>query len=360
VIKILTGNSDFIESLRGKRASFLLAMSYSRTCDIEGISYFSSFSNYHLKPPLDAEIITVGDIRSDISLLNDMTKYTPTPAFITRAIHQIMPFHNIELINLGVKSPEVEYFELYGFNFLPSGNITDGANIDAMDVFKKGLEFGKTYDIKDDYIVLAESVPSGTTSAEALARALGYDVKGCFATALKEKTQIREDAIKKALSKIEASDDIFAKASKVADNMLIFYAGVVLSLSYRTKIVLGGGTQMAALLLLINSIIDVMGGSFDSHNITLITTKWIAEDKNSDIKKLLNMLDFNINSYYSDFDFALSQLDGLKKYDSGEAKEGVGAGASLVYGELHGLDKLTITQSIDKTVLKIFQKYKEV
>ena len=131
--------------------------------------------------------------------------------------------------------------------------------------------------------------------------------------------------------------------------MLIFNAGFILGCSYnKTKILLAGGTQMASVLLLVNSIVNDMGGLYDSSNIALCTTSWVANDKNSDIKSLLKMLDFKINAYYSNFDFSLSEHIALKLYDYGEAKEGVGAGACLVYGLLNSLTKQNITSKVEE------------
>jgi NaMN:DMB phosphoribosyltransferase len=59
------------------------------------------------------------------------------------------------------------------------------------------------------------------------------------------------------------------------------------------------------------------------------------------------MLDFDINAYYTNFDFTLSTHPALKLYDNAEAKEGVGAGGALVYGYLNGLDKDTITSKVE-------------
>ncbi len=85
----------------------------------------------------------------------------------------------------------------------------------------------------------------------------------------------------------------------------------------------------------------------DSSNLALCTTKWVAEDKNSDIKALLEMLDFPINGYYPEFDFTSSSHPALKLYDKGEAKEGVGAGGALVYGVLNGLSRETIITRVE-------------
>jgi len=210
------------------------------------------------------------------------------------------------------------------------------------------VAFGKSYAYKDDYLILSESVPSGTTTATATALALGYDAKELFSSSFKDvPNNIREETITKALAKIKGKTDLFDILGSVADNMLIFNAGFILGVNARFPIVLAGGTQMAGVLLIVNSILKYMGGKIESSNLALCTTKWVAQDKNSDIKALLNMLDFPINSYFVDFDFTLSQHPALKLYDEGEAKEGVGAGGALAYGILNGLDKKTITNKIE-------------
>ena len=118
------------------------------------------------------------------------------------------------------------------------------ADIDAMDVFQKGLVFGQAYELKDDYLILAESVPAGTTTATASALALGYKCKDLFSSSFKAvPDSIRNKTIEKALSNIKKEDDLFGVLSKVSDNMLIFYAGVILGLNNSIKVILAGGTQ---------------------------------------------------------------------------------------------------------------------
>jgi NaMN:DMB phosphoribosyltransferase len=108
---------------------------------------------------------------------------------------------------------------------------------------------------------------------------------------------------------------------------------------------------MASVLLIVNKILEVMQGELNTSNLALATTLWVVKDQNSDIKGLLELLDFNINSYNSDFSFDLSNHPALKLYDEGEAKEGVGAGAALVYGMLNGLTTEQITKQVESFLL---------
>ncbi len=348
MIKTILGKNDFIENLRGKTATYILAMSNTDTANIEGITQAGIPGQIYLTPTLDSEFLCTGEVRS----LEDIAKTpkgVPTPALITRAVHLLHPFKNIELLDLGIQiKPKLEYFKVHELDIKPSKSIDKGANIEALEIFQKGLAFAQNYELKDDYLILGESVPSGTTTATATALALGYDCKDMFSSSFKEvPNNIRTQTINKALENIDKNDDIFSILSKVADNMLIFCAGIILGFNNSQKLILAGGTQMACVLLIVNSILKTMQGTLETSNLALCTTKWVYEDKYSDIKTLVKMSELNINTYYADFDFALSSHPALKLYDSGEAKEGVGAGAALAYGFLNGQDKKTITEKIE-------------
>jgi uncharacterized protein (TIGR00303 family) len=349
MVKNITGKKDFCESLRAKKATFLLALSNTKTANIEGITQAGIPGKIYLTPTLDAEFLTTGEVRS-LDNIAKTPKGVPTPALITRAVHLLKPFSNIELLNLGLEiTPDIEHFKIHNFDIKPSQSISEGANISAQELFQKGVEFGQNYECKDDYIILAESVPSGTTTAKATALALGYECKDAFSSSFKNvPNDVRETTIANALKNIPAHSDIFTILGSVSDNMIIFNAGFILGLNNKIPLVLAGGTQMACVLLVVNKILQVMQGDIETSNLALATTSWIANDKNSDIKTLLEMCSFSINSYHADFDFSLSIHPALKLYDEGEAKEGVGAGGALVYGFLNGLNKQQITTKVEE------------
>ncbi len=348
MIKNIIGNSDFIESLRGKKASFLLALSNTDTANIEGITQAGIPGKMYLTPTLDSEFLCTGEVRS-LDIIAETPKGVPTPALITRAVHMLNPYSSLEILDLGLQvKPKINYFNIHDFNIKPSSRIDENANINALNIFQKGLAFGQKYTSTDDYIILAESVPSGTSTACATAQALGYDAKNLFSSSFKDTpSNIRETTIEKSLKHIKEEDDIFSILGKVSDNMQIFNAGFILGLNNTKKVLLAGGTQMASVLLIVNSILKTMDGTFNSSNLALCTTKWVYEDKNSNIKALLEMLNFKINAYYPEFDFSTSNHPALKLYDEGEAKEGVGAGGALIYGLINGLEKEQIINKVE-------------
>ena len=348
MIKPIIGNIDFIESLRGKKATFMLALSNTKTANIEGITQAGIPGMIHLTPTLDSEFVCTGEVRS-LENIAETPKGVPTPALITRGVHLLAPYGRVELLDLGLEvKPKVDYFKLHSFDIEPSENIAKGAKINAEALFQKGVAFGKRYECQDEYIILGESVPSGTTTAMATAIGLKYKANHAFSSSFKEvPNDVREKTLKLALSHLGAKDDIFAVLSKLSDNMLIFNAGFILGLNNKVPLVLAGGTQMACVLLIVNRMLQLMGATMSTSNLALCTTKWVAKDDNSDIKALLELLRFPINAYYSDFDFSLSSHPALKLYDQGEAKEGVGAGGALMYGFLNGLTKEQISQKVE-------------
>ena len=236
----ILGKVDFLEFLRGKKATFLLSASVTKTCEIPNISQAGIPGKLYLTPTLDSEFLCTKQVRS-MPQIAQTPKGVPTPALITRAVHEL-----------------------------------------------------------------------------------------------------------NALKRIDLKDEIFDKLASLSDNMIIFNAGFILgSRANNLKVILAGGTQMAAVLLVVNSILRSMDGQIDSSNLALCTTKWINKDENSNIKALLEQLDFPINAYASDFDFSESSHPALKLYDEGEAKEGVGCGGALCYGAINGLTKEQVTKKVE-------------
>ena len=348
-INTIIGKKDFIEYLRGKSATFILSLSSTKTDEINGLSQAGIPGNLYLTPTLDAEFLAIEEVKS-LPKIATTPNNIPTPALISRAVHKLAPFKNIEFLDLGIKvKPKFDYFKLFDFGLSRSGNITKGAKIDAKDVFQKGFDFGKNYKAKSDYVILAETLPSGTTTAYATAKALSYKVDNKFSSSYKNAPKnLKEKVVNKAISRLKTKE-LFEILSQVSDNMIIFNAGLILGFaSHKTPLILAGGTQMAAVLLTLNSILKEIETNFDSSFLALATTKWVAEDRNSDIKGLLELLNFKINAYYTNFNFSTSNYSTLKLYDEGEAKEGVGAGGALVYGAINNLDDISIIKEIEK------------
>ncbi|RLA75915.1 MAG: nicotinate-nucleotide--dimethylbenzimidazole phosphoribosyltransferase, partial [Epsilonproteobacteria bacterium] len=71
------------------------------------------------------------------------------------------------------------------------------------------------------------------------------------------------------------------------------------------------------------------------------------KDTNSDIAHLLSLLSYKPHALYTEFSFAKTEIPVLKKYDDGEAKEGVGAGASLAYASTNAITNEAVLNEIE-------------
>lgn len=343
-----SGDCNFFKSLQGEKASFFLGGSVTKTCEIDGITQAGIPGNIHLTPTLDSEFLVTGQVFS-MPKIAETPKGVPTPALITRAVHNLLPFNEIKILDLGLTNkPQIDKEFFVKFSIKTSERIDKGAEIDVGSVFNKGIVFGKSVELRSKYIILGESTPAGTTTAAALSKAIGYNTDHAFSSSFKDSPiDIKHRVIEESLKGLEGKP-LIDKIAKTADNMLIFTAGFLVGISERCKVVLGGGTQMGAALLLADSMSRYFKLSLKNENIALATTKWVYTDIYSDIKKLLSQLSFTVNAFYADFDFSLSNSPVLSLYDQGEGKEGVGAGSALVYALLNNISKKSITKEVEK------------
>jgi uncharacterized protein (TIGR00303 family) len=334
------------DTLPKGKADFLLAASVTKTCEIEGITQAGIPGKIPYTPTLDAEYITNEKLFS-MPEIAETPSGVPTPALLTRAVHNLSPFSTIEILDLGLEV-KPKNTQLHSFGITPSQAINTGANLNAQEIFAKGMAFGREYELKGNYLILGESTPAGTTTAAATALALGYELEGCFSSSfLDVPTTIKEKTIQEALSLVDEKMDVFEKLSLVSDNMLVFCAGFLVEASRRFHIVLGGGTQMAACLLVADALREEILKRPKYENITLATTAWVAQDPNSDIVKILQQLSVTQHALYTTFSFQNAQIPVLHKYDEGEAKEGVGAGAALAYGQSHLLTNQEVLEQVE-------------
>ncbi|NOQ29905.1 MAG: TIGR00303 family protein [Helicobacteraceae bacterium] len=347
-MKYITKNKN--SKLPSGKADFLLAASVTKTCEIEGITQAGIPGLIPLTPTLDAEFISTGKVFS-LENIAETPKGVPTPALITRAVTQLKSFNTIKILDLGM-SVKPKESNLIDFGIKPSQNIANGSKIDAKEIFNKAREYARGYKLEADYIILGESTPAGTTTATATAIALGYECKDAFSSSFKNNPlNIKEEVVKKALLNIDENMSSFDKLSILSDNMLIFTAGFLIEFSQKAKVVLGGGTQLAAALLVADTLAKELNLNINSENITLATTTWVANDENSNIERLLNQLSFKINAVYAEFSFKSANIPILKLYDQGEAKEGVGAGSAIFYAYLNNLSNEDILREVESLMV---------
>jgi uncharacterized protein (TIGR00303 family) len=339
-ICVIQGDIAFLEPLVGKSANFVLSGGYTKTAEIEGITVAGLPGFIAYTPALDMEVLELGFPKSmpDIAKAPDGP---PSPVLIAMAAKSLAPF-GLSFVDTGLTiKPQCTVKTL---GFACANSILEGAGVEAKALFDEGVKFAGEIAEKADYFILSECVPAGTTTAYALTKALGYECDGAFASSGTDSgiKTLKQGVVAQAINREPFdTNDIFGVISRFGDTMQPFTAGLAVTLAKSKPVILGGGTQMAAVCALIKA----LGFSFD--NIAIATTKWIATDTTSDIAGLLASIDPAINAFYPDFDFADSEFKNLRLYEEGFVKEGIGAGAVSVHAYLQGVDKKSLREGVE-------------
>jgi NaMN:DMB phosphoribosyltransferase len=133
-------------------------------------------------------------------------------------------------------------------------------------------------------------------------------------------------------------------------------AGIIVGAARTIPVIMAGGTQMAAVL----SIVKGMEPSA-LKNVALGTTRWILNDKTADLKGLVRQIGA-VPILGANLDFSHSKYDGLKIYETGLVKEGVGAGGSAIAAMCHSEGKIdagALMAEIDRSYEKLMVHMKK-
>ena len=75
-------------------------------------------------------------------------------------------------------------------------------------------------------------------------------------------------------------------------------------------------------------------------NVAIGTTRWIITDKTSDLKGIVTQI-ADVQILAADLDFSQSRFEGLRAYEVGMVKEGVGAGGAAIAAMMKSKGSIT-------------------
>lgn len=295
-------------------------------------------------PAADAELVETGNAIS-ISEPAMTPSGAPTPAVLTRASMLLTDIPCL-FINSGLRiRPKIPAIDI---NARPGGDIRKGhAVVDALDIYKKSQALGKKLGKLSDFVIIGESVPGGTTTAMGVMKALGYDgkVSSSFPEnplGLKDKV-VSEGMRQAGITFGSLRNNPLRAVECLGDPMMACAAGLVDGLD--TKTVLAGGTQMASVL----GIIKHLGLKRD---VSIATTCYVADDTSANFREMTDILGYQ--AFAADPGFGNSRLAGLRMYESGEVKEGVGAGGAMFLAAMMGFSQKEFREKVEDVCDSIF------
>ena len=336
-----------IEKIWGKTPLFICVIANTEVGKIKGISAAGANPNItDFTPPADVELVELGKCRC-IDGVPITPEGIPTPAIITRASLNLanIPFL---AINAGLNIlPQIPFVDVGG---KAGGDIRKRhAVIKPQEAFEKARIIGKNLAKLYDYIVVGESIAGGTTTALSVLVGLGYDAFGKVSSSMPDNPHtIKEEVVKQALKKL-SDRNVFSVIREMGDPMIPVHAGICVGAAKKIPVLMAGGTQMAAVLAIIKETEkEIM------NNLAIATTSWIINDKTSDLPRLINKI-FHVPIIATKLSFANSKYYGLRAYEKGFVREGVGSGGAAIAAYVETKGNVN-SDKIFKEIEKIYKR----
>lgn len=324
---------------------FLCILANTETAKIPNISAAGKspkLTDY--TPAADAELVETGNAIS----INEpaMTPSgAPTPAVLTRASMLLTGMPCI-FINSGLRvSPKVPVIDI---NAKPGEDIRKGRAVeDAPGIYSKSKALGKKLSKLSDFVLIGESVPGGTTTAMGVMKALGYNfrVSSSFPDNpldIKEKA-VAEGMRSAGISSGSLRNEPLKAVECLGDPMMACAAGLVDGLE--TTTILAGGTQMLSVL----GIIKHLGLE---REVSIATTCYVANDRSANFLETASILGYQ--AFSSNPGFKNARFKGLRMYEKGEVKEGVGAGGAMFASAMLGFSQKEFREKTEEVCFSIF------
>ncbi|WP_144799809.1 nicotinate-nucleotide--dimethylbenzimidazole phosphoribosyltransferase [Halorubrum depositum] len=330
-------------------ATLVVVAGATETAAIDGISAAGADPTLRRHTPsADLEIVAEGRPPSN-SPVPVSPSGCPTPAVVTRAVRELVGvgFVGVDAGLAVSTSPSAATVHEAGTT--PGGDVRDSEPVpDAAGVFERarglagtvaGADVGSSGDGGDgdpgdaNELLVAETIPGGTTTALGVLTALGERPvvsSSLAANPLSTKRAVVEEGL--AASGLDPGDlagDPLAAVRLMGDPVLAAAAGLVVGAVDRgIDVTLAGGTQLATVAALARH-------AGVERRLPLATTAFVADDPTADVAGLADDLDLALTA--TDPGFDAGEHPAMRAYVRGEAKEGVGMGGALALAERAGV-----------------------
>ena len=325
-----------------KNFKIFLVIAGTNTSQIPGISAAGiNAKSRRITALADAEFLLKGaskDHKYKLPLLNAGV----TPALISYVCSKLINVYPVVVpLGIGVK-PYFNHLAVEDKDLGPSNCLTTGRSMTkerVLNLFERGLAIGKS--LKQP-ILISESVPGGTTTAQAVMEAFGLRVSNLVGSSLfKAPRELRRHIVQKGLhnANLETNCDSFDVIASVGDPFQAFSMGLLIGArSADQPVILSGGSQMIAVILLALEFLDVKNKDDFVRDVFIATTGWLVKDNSlNDLLNLINeRYDVHLLGLASPLNFKSSIFKELTDYELGHVKEGVGAGGISILAFLNG------------------------
>ena len=265
-----------------------------------------------------------------------------TPALISHVCSKLLNVYPV-IVPLGIEvKPHFNHLIVEDRDLGPSNCLSTGKSMPrdrVVNLYKRGLEIGKS---SKQPILISESVPGGTTTAQAVMEAFGLQVSNLVGSSLfKAPRDLRRKVVQKGLLNANLKNDFdsFDVVAAVGDPFQAFSMGLLIGARLaKQPVILSGGSQMLAVILLVLEFLGEKNKDEFIEDVFIATTGWLVKDNSlNDLVNLINeKYDVKLLGLASPLNFKSSKYKELKDYELGHVKEGVGAGGISLLAFLDG------------------------
>ena len=316
----------------------VLAAGSTETARIEGISAAGADPDQMAHTPsADAEILVHGRV-VERPVVPVSPAGCPTPAVVTRAAREVVDF-DVTVLDAGLARPAG--VETVPLGAEPGEDVRESIAVtDAREVHETAREFGTGID--DERVLVAETIPGGTTTALGVLTALGEDW-GVSSSLPENPLELKRRVVAEGLAASGldpggAVDDPFSAIEGMGDPVLAAVTGLVRgAVESGVDVTLAGGTQ----LLAATAVLRHLGVEAP---LSLATTSFVAEDRTTALSEAVDALSLDLAVTNPGFD--RSDHVAMERYVAGEGKEGVGMGGALAYASEAGVSMAEVRGSV--------------
>ena len=350
-------------ALRHGQAQLLLVLAGTQTAAVPGISAAGATpESRRFTAAADAELLWGGPDSQRPHAL------PPLPAGVSPALISWVAQQQLQLPLLvadagAFVAPAVPHLQLgvHPADCLSSGAAMAAAVVERL--LQRGRQLGRGFRCRhpEGLLVLAECVPGGTSTAEALLRGLGVDAAGVVSGSLRQPPHSLRGALvlqgldamaargisaEKPLEVLAAVGDPFqALALGVLQGLLLPAEG------QGPQALLAGGSQMLALAGLWLASLSEAERAACQGQLAVATTSWVMHEPGSNLELLAQRLaavwGVQPPLFSSALRFDRCQQRALLDYECVYVKEGVGAGGLAWLTQLAGLDPQALAAACD-------------
>ena len=341
----------------------LLLLAATRTAEQEGISAAGATAAARRTTALaDAELLLKGPLVAPRWPLPTLPAGV-SPALLSHAVAARLGLQP-QVAAMGLmRQPDFDHVRLESSDLGPADCLSSGAAmpLDRVNhLWRQGEQLGAGLQRP---LVLAECVPGGTTTAQAVLTALGFEVGDLISGSARQPPQrLKSALVAQGLQKAGLMEGCSAEAvlAAVGDPFQVVATGLLVgAVRSHQPVLLGGGSQMLAVLALALHALPTLAGASLLRQVLVGTTAWLADEGASagGISPLDRLVDAigtrfgaSLAVLASGVHFDHSAHQALRDYELGYVKEGVGAGALLLLAQLKGISRRVLVHDCDQAM----------